>query len=154
MKRDPPYVSSALQCEQRQAELSLARSKPTTPVEISSIASESGFLPLRISATSLTLAGVPRPRRAKVIGRAVSRIESWFTAWDAVSADTQALDQLLKAYRDRCISIGSELTVAGPDGTQLQGRGAGIGPHGELLVDTGEKVVPVVVGDVVHVSAD
>ena len=106
------------------------------------------------TATSLTLAGVPRPRRAKVIGRAVSRIESWFTAWDAVSADTQALDQLLKAYRDRCISIGSELTVAGPDGTQLQGRGAGIGPHGELLVDTGEKVVPVVVGDVVHVSAD
>jgi BirA family transcriptional regulator, biotin operon repressor / biotin---[acetyl-CoA-carboxylase] ligase len=105
------------------------------------------------AATSLTLAGVPRPRRAKVIGRAIARIESWFTAWDAVATDPQALDRLLASYRDRCISIGAELTVAGPGGERMRGRGAGIGPRGELLVDTGDRTVPVVVGDVVHASA-
>ena len=104
------------------------------------------------AATSLTLAGVPRPRRAKLIGRALSRIEHWFTAWDAVGTDPAALDRLLGAYRERCLSVGTELRVVRPGADDLVGLGAGIGPRGELLVDADGTVVPVIVGDVVHAS--
>jgi BirA family biotin operon repressor/biotin-[acetyl-CoA-carboxylase] ligase len=103
-------------------------------------------------ATSLTLAGVPRPRRAKLIGRALSRIEHWFTAWDAVGTDEAALDRLLGGYRERCLSIGVPLRVARPGAEDLVGVGAGIGPTGELIVDVDGTVVPVVVGDVVHAT--
>ncbi len=105
-------------------------------------------------ATSLTLAGVPRPRRAKLIGRSLSRLEHWFTAWDAVGTDPQALDRLLGAYRERCISVGAALRVVRPGAEDLVGTGAAIGSTGELLVDTADGQVPVVVGDVVHASAE
>ena len=87
-------------------------------------------------ATSLTLAGVPRPRRAKLVGRALSRIEHWFTAWDAVGTDTDSLDRLLESYRERCISLGAALTVVRPGAEDLVGQGAGISPTGALLVDS------------------
>lgn len=105
------------------------------------------------TATSLTLAGVPRPRRAKLAGRALSRIEHWYTAWDAVGTDPAAVDRLLGGYRDRCLSVGAELRVQRPGAEDLVGVGAGIGPHGELLVDSGGAQVPVVVGDVLHAAA-
>lgn len=102
------------------------------------------------TATSLTLSGVPRPRRAKLVGRALSRIEHWYTAWDAVGADPGALDQLLDAYRRRCGSLGAELRVARPGAADLIGVGTAIGPRGELIVASDGEDVPVVVGDVVH----
>ena len=105
------------------------------------------------TATSLTLAGLPRPRRAKLVGRALARIEHWYTAWDGIGTDSTALDKLLDAYRARCVSIGAELRVVRPGADDLVGTGAGIGPHGELLVDTAGGQVPVVVGDVVHAEA-
>jgi BirA family transcriptional regulator, biotin operon repressor / biotin---[acetyl-CoA-carboxylase] ligase len=106
------------------------------------------------SATSLTLAGIPRPRRAKLVGRALARIEHWYTAWDAVHTDQHALDRLLGAYRERCLSVGTQLRVSRPGAEDLVGRGAGIGAHGELLVQTANGTVPVVVGDVVHAAND
>lgn len=112
-----------------------------------------GDLPVP-SATSLTLAGIPRPRRAKLVGRALARLEHWYTAWDAVHTDPKALDQLLAGYRDRCLSVGAQLRVSRPGAEDLVGRGAGIGSHGELLVETEGGTVPVVVGDVVHAAND
>jgi BirA family biotin operon repressor/biotin-[acetyl-CoA-carboxylase] ligase len=106
------------------------------------------------TATSLTLAGIPRPRRAKLVGRALARIEHWSTAWDAVYTDQAALDRLLGAYRGRCLSIGAKLRVSRPGAEDLVGRGAGVGAHGELLVETANGIVPVVVGDVVHAASD
>ncbi|MGB7979719.1 MAG: biotin--[acetyl-CoA-carboxylase] ligase [Candidatus Nanopelagicales bacterium] len=105
------------------------------------------------AATSLTLAGVPRPRRAKLIGRALSRIEHWATAWDAVGRDAQSLDQLLGAYRERCISLGEHLSVTRAGAPDLVGIGAGIGPTGALVVDSGGEQVTVVAGDVTHAAA-
>ena len=106
------------------------------------------------TATSLTLAGIPRPRRAKLVGRALSRIEAWYTAWDAVHTDQPAMDALLGAYRERCTSVGAQLRVSRPGADDVVGRGAGIGSHGELLVETADGTVPVVVGDVVHAASD
>ncbi len=105
------------------------------------------------AATSLTLAGVPRPRRAKLIGRALARIEHWYTAWDAVGSDASAVDRLLAPYRARSLSVGASLRVVRPAGEDIVGVGKGIGRTGELLVDVEGSVVPVVVGDVVHASA-
>ncbi len=102
-------------------------------------------------ATSLTLAGIPRPRRAKLIGRSLSRIEHWYTAWDSVGTDEASLDRLLQAYRGRCLSVGSRLNVVRPGGADLSGTGVGISPAGALLVDVAGSQVPVVAGDVTHV---
>ena len=103
-------------------------------------------------ATSLTLAGASRPRRAKLIGRALSRIEHWFTAWEAVGTDAASLDRLLDSYRERCVSIDAPLSVARPGAEDLVGTGVGISPNGALLVDTGGSQVAVVVGDVTHAA--
>ncbi len=105
-------------------------------------------------AASLTLAGIPRPHRAAVIGRALARIEHWYRAWEAAGTDPAALDGLLARYRQRCLSVGASLRVALPAGQDLVGTGVGIGRTGELLVDVEGTVVPVVVGDVIHASAD
>jgi BirA family biotin operon repressor/biotin-[acetyl-CoA-carboxylase] ligase len=70
-----------------------------------------------------------------------------------VGTDGAALDRLLAAYRERCLSIGAELRVSRPAGEDLVGTGVGVGPRGELLVDAEGTVVPVVVGDVVHAGA-
>ena len=99
---------------------------------------------------SLTLAGIIRPRRAKLVGRALSRIEHWFTAWDAVGTDTESLDRLLQSYRERCLSIGAPLSVSRPGLDDLVGVGSGISPTGALLVDADGSQVAVVVGDVTH----
>ncbi len=104
-------------------------------------------------ATSITLAGIARPRRAKLIGRALSRIEHWFTAWDAVGTDPEALDKLLGAYRERCISVGAQVSVSRPGAADLVGTAIAIGPGGELVVDADGEAVSVTVGDVVHASA-
>ena len=101
-------------------------------------------------ATSLTLAGASRPRRAKLIGRALSRIEHWFTAWEAVGTDAASLDRLLDSYRERCVSIDAPLSVARPGAEDLVGTGVGIAPNGALLVDSEGTQVAVVVGDVTH----
>lgn len=101
-------------------------------------------------ATSLTLSGIPRPRRAKLIGRALSRIEAWSTAWDSVGSDEAALDRLLLAYRERCVSVGAQLSVVRPGGRDLSGTGVGVNSHGALLVDVGGSEVAVVAGDVTH----
>lgn len=105
-------------------------------------------------ATSLTLAGIGRPDRAALVGRALARIEHWANAWQSAGTDVTARDALLSAYRSRCSSLGATLRVVRPGAEDLTGTGCGIGNGGELLVESDGQVVPVVVGDVVHALAD
>ena len=67
-----------------------------------------------------------------------------------MGTDAASLDRLLESYRERCISIGSPLSVVRPGAEDLVGVGAGISPTGALLVDSGGTQVAVVVGDVTH----
>ncbi len=100
-------------------------------------------------ATSLALAGAAKFPRAKLIGRALARLEHWFGRWDAAGAN---VDELLMAYRERCVTLGQRVRVERPGGTQLLGLAHAIGPRGELMVTPEHPgpSVPVVVGDIVH----
>jgi len=50
-----------------------------------------------------------------------------------------------------CATLGSDVIVSLPDGTQLHGRAQRIDPEGRLVVVAGDVETPVSAGDVVHV---
>ncbi|MGV1005263.1 MAG: biotin--[acetyl-CoA-carboxylase] ligase [Candidatus Nanopelagicales bacterium] len=98
--------------------------------------------------TSLALAGATPPARAALIGRVLASLQGWYERW----AEGEPAAALLAAYRERCLTIGQEINVLRPDGSQLRGRGEAIGQAGELLLRTTEgELSAVVAGDVLHV---
>lgn len=59
--------------------------------------------------------------------------------------------RLLAGYRERCLTIGTEVDVTLPRGAPLSGTAVAVDEHGRLVVDTGRERVEVLVGDVAHV---
>jgi BirA family biotin operon repressor/biotin-[acetyl-CoA-carboxylase] ligase len=59
-------------------------------------------------------------------------------------------EPLSALVRDRLAHVGGKVEVRQPGGAPSRGVLKGIGPHGELLVETGSKVLAVVAGDVVY----
>ena len=58
----------------------------------------------------------------------------------------------MDAYRQRCLTIGRDVTVSLPTGESLSGRAVGVGDDGHLHVRTAEKTVSVAAGDVIHAT--
>jgi len=58
----------------------------------------------------------------------------------------------MDAYRERCLTIGRDVTVTLPTGVALTGRAVGVGEDGQLHVRTREKTVMVAAGDVIHAT--
>lgn len=58
----------------------------------------------------------------------------------------------MDAYRQHCLTIGRDVTVALPTGEELRGRAIGVGEDGQLHVRTAEKTVMVAAGDVIHAT--
>lgn len=56
------------------------------------------------------------------------------------------------AYREHCLTIGRDVSVALPTGEELRGRAVGVGEDGQLHVRTAEKTVMVAAGDVIHAT--
>jgi BirA family transcriptional regulator, biotin operon repressor / biotin---[acetyl-CoA-carboxylase] ligase len=65
----------------------------------------------------------------------------------------RAPGDLLASYRQRCVTIGSEVDVTLPRGRSLSGTAVAIDDRGRLVVDTGRERVEVLVGDVTHVRS-
>ncbi|SDR82261.1 biotin--[acetyl-CoA-carboxylase] ligase [Agrococcus carbonis] len=59
-------------------------------------------------------------------------------------------EELRTAIAASLTTIGRDVRVELPDG-ELSGRAVGLGPAGELQVDSGDRIVDVRAGDVVHV---
>jgi BirA family biotin operon repressor/biotin-[acetyl-CoA-carboxylase] ligase len=59
---------------------------------------------------------------------------------------------VMDAYRDRCLTVGRDVTVTLPNGEELSGRAIGVGDDGQLHVRTPEKTVSVAAGDVIHAT--
>jgi BirA family transcriptional regulator, biotin operon repressor / biotin---[acetyl-CoA-carboxylase] ligase len=58
----------------------------------------------------------------------------------------------MDAYRERCLTIGREVSVTLPSGEVLVGRAVGVGDDGQLHVRTADKTVFVAAGDVIHAT--
>jgi BirA family biotin operon repressor/biotin-[acetyl-CoA-carboxylase] ligase len=94
------------------------------------------------TATSLALAGAETTRTA-VFGAVVQALAAEFAALRADPA------RMLARYRDACVTLGRDVTVHLPDGSEHRGRATAVDDHGRLVV--GDLVVGA--GDVLHVRA-
>jgi BirA family biotin operon repressor/biotin-[acetyl-CoA-carboxylase] ligase len=103
------------------------------------------------TATSLLVAGggTDREPLVKEVLRALARR---YSTW----CDTGGRpDSVMPAYRDRCETIGRDITLQLPGGETLQGTATAIDDEGRLVVTdrtTGEST-PWLVGDVTHVRS-
>jgi BirA family transcriptional regulator, biotin operon repressor / biotin---[acetyl-CoA-carboxylase] ligase len=99
-------------------------------------------------ATSLALAGADMTDRDTSLRMCLRSLESRYVEW----RDASDVDALRSAYVRRCDTLGRSVTVALPDGSQLEGRARDIDPDGRLVVassDGGDTAIAS--GDVVHV---
>ena len=74
---------------------------------------------------------------------------SWYDRWRLAGGDAEAAG-LRRAYQERCDSIGRDVRVLLPDGSELAGTATGIDAEGRLLVHTADGERPVAAGDVQH----
>ncbi len=94
------------------------------------------------TATSLSLEGFPVDRD-RVVAGFLAQMEGYYTRW-------QGSGSLVDEYRDRCSSVGAELTITVTPNVVVRGRGHGVDEFGRLQVATSSGVQSFAVGDVVH----
>jgi BirA family biotin operon repressor/biotin-[acetyl-CoA-carboxylase] ligase len=105
--------------------------------------------PGALPATSLALLGASGTDRTALLAAVLGELSDWYQRW-AQAGDATA-SGLREEYLRRCATIGTAVRVELPGGRQLTGTAAGIGPAGQLIVDTAGGPVPVTAGDVIHV---
>lgn len=94
------------------------------------------------TATSLTLAGSHASTTAVVIG-VLQALARAYRRW----LDDSALSQW---YQSRCATIGRQVRVLQPDGSQVSGIATGVDEQGRLLVDDGRGLSAYAAADVTH----
>jgi BirA family transcriptional regulator, biotin operon repressor / biotin---[acetyl-CoA-carboxylase] ligase len=99
--------------------------------------------------TSLALLGASGTDRTTLLAAVLGELSDWYQRW-AQAGDATA-SGLREEYLRRCATIGTAVRVELPGGAQLTGTAAGIGPAGQLVVDTADGPVAVTAGDVIHV---
>lgn len=91
---------------------------------------------------------------ADLAGERVDRVELLGALLDALEAEVAALEagaSPLDRYRSECVTLGSRVTVATPDGS-VSGRAADLDETGSLLVDAGDGRHAIASGEVVRVE--
>jgi BirA family biotin operon repressor/biotin-[acetyl-CoA-carboxylase] ligase len=99
--------------------------------------------------TSLALLGASSTDRNALLAAVLGELGDWYQRWTQ-AGDAEA-SGLRAEYLRRCATIGTAVRVELPGGAELTGTAAGIGPAGQLIVDTAGGPVPVTAGDVIHV---
>lgn len=77
-------------------------------------------------------------------------VDEQLTALAATHGDAAAAG-VLGIVEALCMTVGSDVRVAMPDGSTLVGRAQRIDPDGRLVVVNGDAQTPVAAGDVIHV---
>jgi BirA family biotin operon repressor/biotin-[acetyl-CoA-carboxylase] ligase len=103
------------------------------------------------TATSLALEGAAGTSRAELFGAVLGEFERLYQAWthSAEPGDADAAG-LRSEYRDRSVTLGSQVRVEFPGGAVAGGTALDVGPDGQLLVDTPDGPLAVTAGDVMH----
>ena len=96
------------------------------------------------AATSVFLEGGEPDREAFVVALQ-GALESRLAAW-------RAGESPIHDYRSACVTVGRQVTVQLPDGTELVGLAEGIADDGRLMVNHQGNTVIVAAGDVIHAT--
>ena len=106
------------------------------------------------AAASLALAGATVTDRGTLLRALLREFADLYGEWTAAAGDPQA-SGLLRAYTDRCSTLGRAVKVQLPGGRELTGEAVAIDGDGRLVVRTADGARrPVSAGDVVHVRPD
>lgn len=107
-------------------------------------------LPDSQATTSLALSGAVSLEREALVTAVLGALQGWYRRWIAAGGDADACG-LRSAYRERCATLGRDVTVALPGGEALVGTASDIDPDGRLLIATGAGLRALAAGDVQHV---
>jgi BirA family transcriptional regulator, biotin operon repressor / biotin---[acetyl-CoA-carboxylase] ligase len=100
--------------------------------------------------TSLALVGAATTDRDPLLRAVLRAFEAWYERWsDAGGAAGEC--GLLPAYRELCVTLGTDVAVSLPGGGTVHGRARDVDADGHLLVDTRSGVQVINAGDVHHV---
>ncbi len=106
------------------------------------------------AAASLVLAGAAVTDRGTLLRALLREFADLYGEWTAAAGDPQA-SGLLRAYTDRCSTLGRAVKVQLPGGRELAGEAVAIDGDGRLVVRTADGGrQPVGAGDVVHVRPE
>jgi BirA family biotin operon repressor/biotin-[acetyl-CoA-carboxylase] ligase len=98
-------------------------------------------------ATSLVDLGVAAPDRHRLARRLLRELGDRVVGWRAAGG---ADERLMTDYRDRSVTIGSQVRVVLPGDRELAGLAASIDDRGRLCLESDGETVAVSAGDVVH----
>jgi BirA family transcriptional regulator, biotin operon repressor / biotin---[acetyl-CoA-carboxylase] ligase len=112
--------------------------------------------------TSLALRGASATDRGSLLVAILRELADWYRRWTAAAPGAAApgvaaapgaadLSGLRAEYLRWCSTIGRQVRVQLPGGSELAGAASGIDPVGRLVVETAAGPVPVSAGDVIHV---
>jgi len=102
--------------------------------------------------TSLQLAGAATVDRDPLLRALLRAVDDWYRRWRRAGGDPVA-SGLRDAYLRACVTIGRDVRVSLPDGTEREGRAVAVDQEGRLVVRGADGEVAVAAGDVVHVRA-
>jgi BirA family biotin operon repressor/biotin-[acetyl-CoA-carboxylase] ligase len=98
-----------------------------------------------LDATSLALAGAACVDRDPLLRATLRALETWYLRWRDAGGDAE-VSGLREAYAFHCATLGREVTVHLPDGSELRGLAEVVDLDGRLVVD-GRALAA---GDVAH----
>ncbi|MFE4394685.1 MULTISPECIES: biotin--[acetyl-CoA-carboxylase] ligase [Streptomycetaceae] len=106
------------------------------------------------TAASLALAGATTTDRGTLLRALLRELAELYREWTAAAGDPHASD-LLRAYVDRCTTLGRQVKVHLPGDRELVGEAVAVDGDGRLVVRTPDGVRRAVgAGDVVHVRPE
>ena len=94
-------------------------------------------------ATSVFLATKALINRNTLLGQILNNLEQDLLSW-------QSGKDLTSKYRELSATIGKQVRVEMPDGSQIEGAAVDIDETGSLRLDNGERIT---VGDVIHLDS-
>ncbi|MEU9078240.1 biotin--[acetyl-CoA-carboxylase] ligase [Kitasatospora sp. NPDC048538] len=106
------------------------------------------------AAASLALAGAAVTDRSVLLRALLREFAELYRDWTAAAGDPHA-SELLRAYADRCTTLGRQVRVHLPGDRELTGEAVAIDGDGRLVVRTPDGARQAVgAGDVVHVRPE
>ncbi|MBM7081014.1 biotin--[acetyl-CoA-carboxylase] ligase [Micromonospora humidisoli] len=105
--------------------------------------------PTGLPATSLQLAGATATDRDPLLRALLRALADWYDRWRLAGGDADACG-LRAAYLASCVTVGRQVRVLLPDGTDLTGLATGVDADGQLLVETAAGQRRLAAGDVLH----
>ncbi|MEJ7833527.1 MAG: biotin--[acetyl-CoA-carboxylase] ligase [Nocardioides sp.] len=101
------------------------------------------------TATSLAIEAGQQPDRTEVLLAVLAAIREDYDTWQ-FGGDLSGM-RLAESYAAACVTVGQDVRVDLPDGSELSGRAVEIDPGGRLVIETDAGRERVGAGDVVHV---